>query len=128
MAAPDKIDKLSPSELKAYIARGIIQVVQNKPIPTKIEETEEYQKVAHLRGQRIGVTAASRKYKVSQPNLSRWKERGYIPVIAKEGKQKLLLDESYVAYCVAVYKKLRGKGKTIFNNNGTPFIPKSPRD
>ena len=125
--ATRSISNLSPTELKAYVSRGIIRAVQTQPIPRKIEETSEYKKYAKLKGKGIGIAEAGRKYNLPFANIARWAKRGYIPKVGTQGKQKILLDESYVAYCVEVYKQNPGAGKTIFNQDGTPFIPKIAR-
>jgi hypothetical protein len=125
--APQSLNNLSPTQLKSYIARGIISAVQTQPIPHKIEQMPEYKKNAKLKGRGIGIAEAGRKYSIPFPTISRWVKRGFIPVIGKVGKQKLLIDESYIAYCAEVYKNNSGQGKTIFNSDGTPFIPKTAR-
>jgi hypothetical protein len=117
----------SPSELKSYLSRGIIKIVQTQPIPRTVEETSEYKKFSKLKGKGIGIAEAARKYGVPHPTILNWRKRGYIPTLGKEGTQKILIDESYVAYCVEVYKRNPGQGKTIFNQDGTPFIPKTSR-
>jgi len=117
------VDNLSPTELKHYIVRGILHV--EGTIPMQIEDTKEYKSFAKLKGKGIGVAEAGRKYSVPFQTISRWKNKGYIPVIGKEGKQKLLLDESYVAYCAHVYKQDAGSGKRPFDKNGTPYILKT---
>lgn len=116
-----QIKKLSPTELKSLIDRGIIHVTMNgSKIPTRIEETPEYKKFKRLKGKPIHVAAAARKYDVPQPTISRWVKKGFIPVIGKDGPQKLLLDESYVAYCAHVYCLAPGSGKWAFTKNGLP--------
>jgi hypothetical protein len=62
---------------------------------------EQYE---HLRGKRIRLMNAARKYKVFDPNLVRWVERGYIQDLDR-GFQRLELDEADVAYVTEVYKR-----------------------
>jgi hypothetical protein len=119
MTAMSQINNLPANELKQLIQRGIIKAVITKPIPTTIEATPEYQKFKHLKGVEIHVAEAGRKYEVLQQTITRWKQKGFIPVLRQEG-QKLFLDESYVSYCVYVYQKTGGQGKWAFNQNGTP--------
>lgn len=123
------ISNLSPTELKSLIDRGILQVKMNTAhlLPTSIEQTPEYKKFLKLKGKTIGVSEAARKYDIPQPTITNWKKRGFIPVLGQEGAQKLLLDESYVAYCAHVFKKNRGQGKKPFNQDGTPYVPKTYR-
>lgn len=69
---------------------------------------------SQLQGQVIGVNQAADKYDVPGPTISRWVKKGFIRVLGSRlvpgGFQKLL-DESDVAYCVAVYKTDPGQGK-----------------
>ncbi len=116
-----QIENLSPTELKSLVARGIIQVkMTTANLPTRIEETPEYKKFIKLKGKKIHVAAAARKYDVPHPTISRWVKKGFIPILGKDGPQKLLLDESYVAYCVHVYCQAPGAGKWAFTKNGLP--------
>ena len=121
MNAPQVINDLSPAELKSYIQRGIIKVVNTQPFPTRIEDTPEYKKFKHLQGVEIHVAEAGRKYNVHQPSITRWKQKGFIKVLRQEG-QKIYLDESYVAYCVYVFHhhQTGGQGGWAFNPDGTP--------
>jgi predicted site-specific integrase-resolvase len=114
-----QINDLSPAELKSFIQRGIIKVVNAQPFPTRIEDTPEYKKFKHLKGVEIHVAEAARKYNVHQPSITRWKQKGFIKVLRQEG-QKIYLDESYVAYCVYVFHQAGGQGGWAFNPNGTP--------
>lgn len=116
-----QIEKLSPTELKSLVERGIIRVtMDNGKLPTTIEETPEYKKFKRLKGKKIHVAAASRKYDVPHPTISRWVKKGFIPVIGKEGAQKLLLDESFVAYCAHIYCLAPGSGRWAFTKDGLP--------
>ena len=76
-----------------------------------------------LKGEKIWIAEAARKYKVPQPNLSRWAERGFIKKLGKF-KNRVLLDEADVAYCVAVARDRSGTGRWLFNDDGTPYTPK----
>jgi predicted site-specific integrase-resolvase len=79
----------------------------------------------HLQGKTLGIAEASRKYNIPNPTLSRWSRSGYIKRVGHEG-QKVLLDESDVAYCAAVYRQQDGgQGKRIFDRTGKPYIPKN---
>lgn len=113
------IANLSGAQLKNYIERGIIKVMTTQSLPTRIEETPEYKKFKHLKDIEIHVADAGRKYSVPFQTISRWKQKGFIKVLRKEG-QKIYLDESYVAYCCHVLRTYGGQGKWAFNNDGTP--------
>lgn len=106
-----------------------INIVSTQKAPRNIEETSEYKRFAKLKGKGIGIAEAGRKYDVPFQTIARWAKRGFIPETGKDAShsQKILLDESYVAYCAYVYKQNPGAGKTPFNKDGTPFIPKTIR-
>lgn len=121
-----------PAKLQKYRENGNINtvsitLVQSQQAPKRIEETSEYKRFAWLKHKGIGIAEAGRKYDVAFQTIARWAKRGFIPEVGKEGPQKILLDESYVAYCAYVYKQNSGQGKTPFNKDGTPFIPKTIR-
>ena len=79
----------------------------------------------HLRGNRLGIAEAARKYGMSQPTLSRWVRKGYIKKIGQEG-QKILVDEADVAYAVTIYRLKGGRqGMRIFDERGRPYVPRS---
>jgi hypothetical protein len=112
-------DHLTGNELKSYIQRGIIRIVKAQPIPKTIEETPEYQKFKHLKRVEIHIAEAGRKYDVPHQTIVRWKQKGFVKVLRKDG-QRICLDESYVAYCVYVFRQTSGQGRWAFNENGTP--------
>lgn len=112
---------LSPAQLKNYIDRGILHVTMKETtLPMCIEDTPEFQLFKKLKGKGIGIAEAARKYNVTQASVTRWKQRGFIPVIGHDGPQKILVDQAHVAYCAYVYHLSPGKGKWVFNKNGTP--------
>lgn len=117
-----RIKDLSPAELKNYISRGILRVTMETKLPMCIEDTPEYLLFKKLKGKKIGVAEAGRKYKIPNPSISRWTRKGFIKIIERVG-QKVLLDESYVAYCVYIYLRYPGQGRWAFNANGTPRPP-----
>ncbi len=90
----------------------------------KKEDLPEYQKFSHLAGQEIWPREAARKYNVSQKTISRWFEKGFIISLGTD-KNRVLLDEQDVAYCVEIYRTRSGQGKWIFNPDGTPYILKA---
>jgi hypothetical protein len=87
------------------------------------EDRPDYQQFASLKGVRIGIREAGRKYHVSQVTISQWASRGLIKEYGKEsvrGGWKVLIDEADIAYCSYVRSKRPGKGHWLFNDNGTP--------
>lgn len=116
------IRDIPAAELKSLIERGIIKVVKTSKIPTRVEETPEYKKTAHLAGKPIHISEAARKYKIPHPTISRYVTKGIIRTLGKDGN-KVLLDESFVAYVKEVIKRKKaGQGKSFFNKDGTPYI------
>lgn len=117
-----KLRDLSPAEIKSYAERGIIQIVIKNKLPTQIEDTPEYKKHKDLAGQPIHISEAARKYKIPHPTISRYVTKGIIKTLGKDGN-KVLLDESFVAYVKEVIKRKKaGQGKSFFNKDGTPYI------
>lgn len=123
-----KLDELSPFELKYYAERGILKVMETRPIPQRpmrIEQTEEFKKHEKLIGTPIHLAEACRKYGVALSTMSQWVKRGLIKKLAPD-KNKIMLNEAYVAYCVDVLRSHdKSKGKWIFDTNGTPYIKTS---
>lgn len=118
------IDSIPSSELKALVKRGIFRIMTNTPngtIPMCIEDTPEFSLFKKLKGKGLGIAEAGRKYNVPTQTMMRWKQRGFIKVLFKQG-QKILLDEAYAAYCAYVYHLSPGQGRWVFNKNGTPRV------
>jgi hypothetical protein len=126
-----KLDKLTPFELKYYIERGNLTVMENKPIPTRavrIEDTQEFKKHAKLIGTPIHLAEACRKYDIALSTMSQWTKRGLIKKVphSLDHKNKVMLDEAYVAYAADVLKSRKEtKGRWLFDTNGTPYIKTS---
>jgi hypothetical protein len=114
-------------KIRAAMLNGALLVSQNDLL-SDLPRTErpEYKKYAHLAGISIGMGEASRKYGVSTVTIYRWVKKGLIRTIGKssEHKQKVLVDEADVAYCVEVYHYNPGQGKRVFNPDGTPYKKK----
>lgn len=98
--------------------------VQNSGKPLRKEDLPEWKKHAHLHGNEIGVGEGSRKYDIPVSTLHRWALKNIVKIIGREG-QKVLLDEADVAYAAEVYKKRKGQGKWLFDDNGLPYKPKT---
>jgi len=65
---------------------------------------EQYE---HLRGKKIRVTEAARKYQVDQPSLSNWATKyGYIQVLGV-GFQRLELDAADAKYAADIFKRAK---------------------
>jgi predicted site-specific integrase-resolvase len=93
--------------------------------PIRKEELPEYIKYLHLRGTEISINEASRKYDINHQTLLKWVQAGYIKSINNDG-YRLFVDEADVAYCHEVYRQRGGgRGRWLFNRDGTPYQPKS---
>ena len=126
--------KLSIEALTQLIQNGRIEaaklpsgeiVVSETSYQTKEQIIEN--KFKHLKEEKIGAYAASKKYNVAHQTLIRWSNSGYI---ARDKHKKL--NEADVAYCVFIYnekKKEYGKriaGAKIFDEDGNPYQVKFP--
>ena len=99
-------------------------VVTEESLPLKKEDLPEYKKYLHLKGVGIGIAEAARKYSLNVSSVHRWAQSDYIARLGMD-KNKVLLDEADVAYCSEIYHQRRGKGKWLFNPDGTPYKPKA---
>jgi len=92
-------------------------------------------KFAHLKGQPISASEASRKYSDDQIRIypsrfSDWAKAGYIT--SEFDGYRLLLDEAEVAYCAKIYREKykeyggRLTGVKIFDEDGNPYQLKYP--
>jgi hypothetical protein len=121
-----QLENMSPTQLKNYIERGNIVVMLPKPIPTRIEDTPEFKKHKRLAGKPIHLSEACRKYGIALSTLSQWVKRGLIKKMPRD-KNKIMLDEAYVAYAVDVRNShTNSKRKWLFNTDGTPYVRKTP--
>jgi len=106
----------------AKLPDGEYLVAENDIDPSLSIKREDFE---HLRGQKISMSDASRKYGIPTHNLSRWAKTGLINIL--ERGWKVLVDEADVAYCAAVYdakyQLYQGKmmGVSIFDKDGSPY-------
>ena len=64
---------------------------------------EQYE---HLRGRRIQVNEAAKRFGVSSPNMSRWVEYGYIQILDRRS-QYVDIDVADVQYVVDVFQRAK---------------------
>jgi hypothetical protein len=115
----DQVDAIQLTDGEIVVSESII--AELRPVLGEKEQLDLYQKFEHLKQNPISVSAASRKYDIPHPTISRWSKRGYIKRLGKDGR-KVLLDEQDVAYCVAVYEEQNGgRGRQVFYPNGVPY-------
>ncbi len=118
-----KSGKISAAQLPG----GGYLVAENEIDPSLNIKREDFE---HLRGQKISLSEANRKYEIPYQTFSRWANAGFINIL--ERGYRTFLDEADVAYCTAVYnakyKFYDGKmsGVNIFDEEGNPFKSKYP--
>ena len=121
-------DLIRVGTLKAARIKGETVVDEEKvdEIATqpKKEDLKEYKQFAHLAGEEVSVSDASKKYGVPQPTLGSWAKLGYIKRLNDDG-YRVYLNEQDVAYCASVYEDRKGQGKRVFNRDGTPYQSKA---
>ncbi len=87
------------------------------------EDRPDYQQFASLKGIRIGIREAARKYKLGHTTIRHWIASGHILVYGDEpvrGGYKTMIDEADIAYCAYVRSHNPGKGHWLFKQDGTP--------
>jgi len=109
---------ISTDALTRLVKAGIIRAVHNEEgtvlitVPTVaaaadvIHDEIRLEQYKHLRGKRIRLLEAAKKYNVDAVSLSGWVDRGYIYVHNRRPKL-LEIDEADVAYVAAIYKRGR---------------------
>lgn len=87
------------------------------------EQRPDYQQFASLKGIRIGIREAARKYNLSDSTIRQWIDRNLITSYGRKavrGGHTTLIDEADVAYCAHIRDTKPGKGHWLFKPNGTP--------
>jgi predicted site-specific integrase-resolvase len=105
--------------IKANVHQGEILVPESQ-----VKQTITREQFERLRGTPITMAEASKKYEVSVRTIRNWAKRDHLIEILDDS-YPTKLDESGVAYCVAVYKA-RGKSSRIFDKAGLPYQLKHP--
>lgn len=98
----------------------------SQPTGLHKEDLPEYSKFKNLSGKRIWARGAEEKYGVPAQNITTWVQKGFIGKLGVE-KNKILINEQDVAYCAEIYHSHRGRGKWLFNADGTPYVPRSEK-
>ena len=80
---------------------------------------------AHLEGELITLTEASREFGVPRGTLRDWLYRGYIRGV---GKYPTRVNKADVAYCAAIYqvRKQFHSRAPLLDENGRPYLLKEP--
>ncbi len=79
----------------------------------------------HLRGNKLGIAEAARKYGLQHRTVSNWVRKGIVRKLGQVG-QKVLIDEADIAFAAYIYKLKGGRqGMRIFDKDGRPYHPHS---
>jgi predicted site-specific integrase-resolvase len=130
---------MSEDELRRVIESGKIDAItlpngnlainekdMDKSIQTK-EDLPEYRKFDYLANQFTWASKAERDYGIPNQTINRWTKDGLIEIAGTKGNKKLLNAQD-VAYCALIYKRYKKsgtQGRRIFNDDGTPYKPKT---
>jgi hypothetical protein len=90
----------------------------------KKEDLPEYKKHLDLKGTGFGLRESAEKHGIPRSTLQGWVSKKIVAIIGREGR-KILLDQADVSYCAEIYKAVGGQGRRIFNDDGTPYVPKT---
>ena len=83
-----------------------VQTVDNATAVRMILDEIKPEQYEHLRGKRIRLLEAARKYNIEAVSLSGWVNRGYI-YVHDRGFQRLELDTADVKYAVDIFKRAK---------------------
>jgi excisionase family DNA binding protein len=98
----------------------------SQPTGIRKEDLLEYRKFNYLKGDAIWLSEAARKYGIPHQTILKWIQRGFISESGKSGN-RLMLNEQDVAYCAEIYNSHHGRGKWLFNVDGTPYVPRAEK-
>jgi predicted site-specific integrase-resolvase len=116
---------INSGKIKGGILPDGGMVVSEETLPKRKEDLPEYKMYAHLNHIGIGIAEAARKYKIAFSTLQQWVQRDYVGRVGQD-KNKVLINEQDVAYCVRIYREAGAVPKRrLFNSDGTPYKPKN---
>jgi predicted site-specific integrase-resolvase len=104
--------QVNPQTLHHAIRAGTVRAIQNSQGEVLVAGEDvgvmqiEPEVDPDLQGKPIRAAVASAKYNISDVNLSRWAEAGYIRVLER-GPKLLVLDEAEVKRAVEVFHQAR---------------------
>ena len=79
---------------------------------------------ADLKGKTTWISKAARDYNVSQPNIGRWVQAGFISQMGKD-MNKVLISAQDVAFYANIHNKFGKRGRRLFDKNGLPQRPRT---
>jgi hypothetical protein len=119
---PEEVQDMSSRQLRSladYYGSINFMVDNKNRKKLTLEDYPEFKKHSKLAGKEIHISEAARKYEVSESTLISYIKKGFIKKMGTE-KNRILLDEQYVAYCVEILKEHGGRGKNPFRSDGAP--------
>ena len=123
----DELKRLAQSgKIDAAVLPGGDVVVSEISVKSQLkkEDFPEYQKFISLKGTGLGVRESAEKHNIPLSTLQGWVSKNIVAIIGTEGR-KILLDQADVSYCAEIYRSTGGQGRRIFNDDGTPYKPKT---
>mgnify|MGYP002641732890 CR=1 FL=1 len=125
------------AELKRLAQSGKIKAVQLPSGDMVVSENElEFPEIktkeelkaykdkhyADLAGKETWISKAARDYKVSQPNVGRWVQAGFIRQVG-QNMNKILINEQDVAFYADMHNQFGKRGRQLFGEDGIPRRP-----
>lgn len=100
------------SQLQAMAKSGKIKCVMlnNQILLRESDVMAQSPKNPDLTGASISIRNAARKYGITPSTISRWVARGLIRIVDQVGN-KIMIDESDMAFMADYYKKRPGSGR-----------------
>lgn len=120
----DELEGLSVMQLQELVKYGKLKIMNTGTMTIDKQDLPEYKKFVDLRGVKISLAAAGRKYGVPYQTISRWLKRGMIELLGYGPDKRVYVDEADVAYMTEIFKQRGGQGKWVFDKNGVPYIKK----
>lgn len=109
-----KRTNIPDSQLQALAKSGKIKsVMLNNQIflrESDVMANSPKDRYPELSGSSISIRGAARKYGITSPTISRWVARGLIRIVKQVGN-KIMIDESDMAYMADYYTKRPGRGR-----------------
>ena len=127
--------RMSTTQIRELVESGKIEggilpdgkmVVTEESLPLRKEDLPEYKKHAHLKGEGISISDASREFNIPAGTITRWMQSGIVSRLSSDG-YRTFIDKADIAYCAEIYHRVGKQGRTLFNSDGTPYKSKKSR-
>lgn len=103
------LDTVDLHEVARYTGISLATITKVRDGIKAVKESKRQTKTPPPEGG-ISIGKASRKYGIPDPTISRWKNKGIIPVLL-ETRNEIYIDEAIAAKVIAEFKKNPGQGK-----------------